>query len=450
MQIKKYRICILLILGVFVGCKKFLDPKPLQSLIVPSNLEDLQALLDDEGTINSLDISAGEISSDDYYLNRSDLESLPYEEYRRMYTWQNDRIFRSTTNDWSSAYRVVFSTNVVLDNLSKIERTPSNQIQWENVKGQALFVRAKQFFSAVLTWAPAYDPATADQDLGVPLRSTQDFNVSSFRASVSDCYRQVTEDLILAGSLLSDEPLAKTRASKPAAWGLLARVYLSMGDYDNCLKYTDLYLQKRGGLLDYNKDINIDLRTPFPRFNKEICFDSFQNHMMLSQSRAKVDYNLYSSYDDNDLRKSAYFRKIAENTFCFKGNYSLGIFGGIATDEVYLMRAECRVRKGDVKGALSDLNALLIKRWKTGTLKLIVIENPKELLNVILLERRKELIMRGLRWMDVKRLNRQGAGIVLKRSLDGKNYELPANDNRYALSIPEDILAYSGMAQNKR
>lgn len=447
---KKYIMCVLLVLGVFAGCKKFLDPKPLQSLTVPSSLEDLQALLDDEGVINSLDISAGEISSDDYYLTRSDLESLPYEEYRRMYTWQNDRIFRPTTNDWSSTYRIVFSTNVVLDNLSKIERTISNQMQWDNVKGQALFIRAKQFFSATLTWAPAYDPTTADLDLGVPLRSTQDFNVLSFRATVSDCYRQVTEDLILAGSLLSDEPLAKTRASKPAVWGLLARVYLSMGDYDNCLKYTDLYLQKRNVLMDYNKDINVDLRTPFPRFNKEVCFDSYQNHMMLSQSRAKVDYNLYGSYDDNDLRKSAFFRKIAENTFCFKGNYSLSIFGGIATDEVYLMRAECRVRKGDAKGALSDLNALLLKRWKTGTLKPIVNENTGELLDVILVERRKELIMRGLRWMDVKRLNKRGAGIVLKRSLDGKNYELPANDHRYALSIPEDVIAYSGMAQNKR
>ncbi|WP_316833657.1 RagB/SusD family nutrient uptake outer membrane protein [Pedobacter nutrimenti] len=447
---KKYIMCILLVLGVFSGCKKFLDPKPLQSLTVPSNLEDLQALLDDEGVINSLDISAGEISSDDYYLTRSDLESLPYEEYRRMYTWQNDRIFRPATNDWSSTYRIVFSTNVVLDNLSKIERTSSNQTQWENIKGQALFIRAKQFFCATLTWAPAYDPATADRDPGVPLRSTQDFNVPSLRATVSDCYKRITEDLILAGSLLSDEPLAKTRASKAAAWGLLARVYLSMGDYENCLKYADLYLQERNGLMDYNKDINVDLRTPFPRFNKEVCFDSFQNHMMLSQSRAKVDYNLYSSYDDNDLRKSAFFRKIAENTFCFKGNYSLGIFGGIATDEVYLMRAECRVRKGDAKGALSDLNALLFKRWKTGTLKLIANENPKELLGIILIERRKELIMRGLRWMDVKRLNKQGAGIVLKRSVDGKNYELPANDHRYALSIPEDVLVYSGMAQNER
>jgi hypothetical protein len=52
--------------------------------------------------------------------------------------------------------------------------------------------------------------------------------------------------------------------------------------------------------------------------------------------------------------------------------------------------------------------------------------------------------------MDVKRLNKQGGGIVLKRSLDGKNYELPANDHRYALSIPEDVIAYSGMAQNER
>ena len=69
---------------------------------------------------------------------------------------------------------------------------------------------------------------------------------------------------------------------------------------------------------------------------------------------------------------------------------------------------------------------------------------------LILLERRKELLMRGLRWMDLKRLNMEGAAITLTRTVNGQVYTLPPNDLRYALPIPEDVIAISGMQQNPR
>ncbi|HEY0177744.1 MAG TPA: RagB/SusD family nutrient uptake outer membrane protein, partial [Pedobacter sp.] len=71
-------------------------------------------------------------------------------------------------------------------------------------------------------------------------------------------------------------------------------------------------------------------------------------------------------------------------------------------------------------------------------------------LRIVLQERRKELIMRGIRWMDIKRLNKEGANITLTRKLNGNVYTLPANDLRFALPIPDDVIAFSGMKQNLR
>jgi len=71
-------------------------------------------------------------------------------------------------------------------------------------------------------------------------------------------------------------------------------------------------------------------------------------------------------------------------------------------------------------------------------------------LGTILNERRKELLFRGLRWSDVKRLNRDGAGIILSREINNQEFVLPPNDKRYAIALPEDVLEMTGMEQNPR
>lgn len=58
--------------------------------------------------------------------------------------------------------------------------------------------------------------------------------------------------------------------------------------------------------------------------------------------------------------------------------------------------------------------------------------------------------MRGLRWMDLKRLNKDSANIILTRQVNGQTYTLQPNDLRYALPLPEDIIQITGMQQNPR
>ena len=103
---------------------------------------------------------------------------------------------------------------------------------------------------------------------------------------------------------------------------------------------------------------------------------------------------------------------------------------------------------------MKDLNALLVTRFKKENGKTTYREihdmNSDELLTRILLERRKSLIFRGIRWYDLKRLNRDGANIVLKRKVEGKEFILQPNDLRYALPIPNDIIELSDIVQNPR
>lgn len=456
-QLKFFKpvLYLFFIMVTVCSCQKYLDAKSDKKLVTPATLQDMQALLDSYWLVNQLDIGAGEVSADNYYLSNADWAGMT-EYYQRMYLWGSDHLFAprldGSGNNWSYSYDNVYRANVVLDNLPGMARTTENQADWDNVKGQALFLRAKSFLQVAWIWSLAYDSVTAATDLGIPLRLTADFNIATTRSSVQHTYDQIIHDIKEAISLLPNTPLQVMRSAKPAALALLARAYLSMRAYDSCAKYADECLLLNNSLLDFNT-LNASASYPVSQFNTEVIYESmYPNPAPLTAARAKMDTILYQAYATNDLRKTIFFRA-GSGSISFKGSYEGGAnkFSGIATDEVYLMRAECFAREGKVTEALNDLNTLMKTRWnKQVTYIPFMATGQRECLTLILNERRKELVMRGLRWMDIKRLNKEGANITLTRVINGQSYTLLPNDLRYALPIPEDIIQITGIQQNWR
>ena len=134
-------------------------------------------------------------------------------------------------------------------------------------------------------------------------------------------------------------------------------------------------------------------------------------------------------------------------------------FIGIAVDEILLTRAECYARNNQLELAVDDLNALLVNRYETGTFTDYIAADftQVELVKLILLERRKELIYRNIRWMDIRRLNTEAdpnymVGELTKTFVDnpGQTYSLPVGDLRYAFLLPEDVILKGGYKQNPR
>jgi starch-binding outer membrane protein, SusD/RagB family len=431
------------------SCKKYLDAKPDQSLQIPSTVDVLQAVFNQSLWINSANgVSFGESSADNYYLEESSYNTLD-QQNRDTYTWTNQH-YSNFPNDWSYLYNIVNVANVVLDNINNVKITPQNRADWNDAKGTALFFRPYAFLQGAFIFCNVYDDTTAEQDYGMALRLTSDFNVPSTRSTLKETYARIIEDSKDAIALLPDLPVNVLRPSKSSACALLARTYLSMRMYDSCLKYAGMSLQIKNSLLDYNT-ISIYNYYSFERFNNEVLFDNVigqPNYYSSNPYFARIDSTLYNDYDDNDLRKALFFNP--ETTgFSFRGSYGqYSIFIGIAVDEVYLMRAECNARLGNKDAALNDLNTLMETRWVTGTFVPFTAASSEEALTLILKERRKELIFRNLRWMDIKRLNKEGANIILKRVINGQIYTLAPNDNRYALPLPADIIKMTGMPQN--
>jgi hypothetical protein len=450
----------------FAACKKsdFLNAKPDDSSVVPSTLTDFQAILDNDlymnGGINTGIIpSIGEIGADNYFLpdatyNSASSTLQPRE--KAEYIWKASPYPGTTITDWNYPYRAIFYCNEVLDGISSLT-TPIEQLQtYNNVKGSALFYRAHMFYQLLQVFAPPYKNNSANGDFGIPLRLTPDINEHISRATLQESYDRVITDLKRSISLLPITPLYKTRPSRPAAYGLLARVYQTMQDYEHALLYADSCLQLKNELLDYNS-LSVSNSFPFQAIgiagNIELLF---QSTLILSVAltSSSTDSILFNSYATNDLRRGVFFS--TSSTRRFKGNYTgtnlNNAFGGIATDEMYLVRAECRARAGAKDAAMADLNTLMKKRWKNGLWTDTIAVDATDALNKILVERRKELLMRGLRWTDLRRLNMDPQYAKnLSRIISGQIYTLSANDLRYVYLIPDDVLSFNpGMPQNLR
>lgn len=450
-QYQFYSILIILFPFFFGACNKYLDIQSNKNQVVPKDLNDLQQILDGAQNINLNFCSIGEVSADDYFLKQRVFDGLS-EEGRKFYTWENP--VYNFNNDWAKAYIPVYSCNLVLDKLKEIERTALNTDEWNNVKGSALFYRASQYLSLIWTYGKAFNEKTSSEDLGIVLRESSDFNVKSERSTVSKSYRVILNDLLEASKLLPEQAIHSMRPSKISAYGTLARTYLSMAKYDSAYYYADKVLAVKHDLVDFNDTKLIDIKSSYPltRFNKETMayFELVTINAQIGVNYANIDTNLYQSYDANDLRKQAFFKMNTDGYVSFKGSYSgsANLFGGPAVDEMLLIRAECSVRKGMIRDGLDDMDYLLLHRYNTGTYLTSNFDSKDRALDFVLAERRKELLFRGLRWSDVKRLNQDGMQIHIKRMVNGKEYILRSGDNHYALPLPDDVIKTTGIPQN--
>ncbi|WP_185212270.1 RagB/SusD family nutrient uptake outer membrane protein [Sphingobacterium mizutaii] len=436
----------------FTGCEKFLDEKPDKKLVVPSTVQDAQALMNKTDVFTTMYPASGEFAAGDFYLLTEDWQSLTEQSHQQSYIWGDDVFNEYERNDWSLPYVAVYNSNVILDAITKGEIKKGTQNQIDDIRGQALFFRSYAFYSLLQIFSKAWDNTTSNTDPGIPLRLSSDFNIPTTRSNVAECYEQIINDTKEAVYLLNKNTTLKTRPSKAAAYAFLSRVYLNIGKYEEALSSANNALSFNNVLIDYNI-LDPTAEFPFALFNEEVIYHASLRAYLPYPPSPKIEPELFASYNNHDLRKSLLFLNNDDGSSSYKAGYNGddGLFNGLATNELYLIRAECYARLGNTSQALENLNTLLAKRWLTGYFIPFSVATPDEALEIILQERRKELIFRGLRWSDLKRLNKDPRfAVTLTRTVEDKEYRLPPNDNRYLFQIPAAVIEMTGIEQNPR
>lgn len=465
----------MILLCVTSSCENFINTVP-KGQVIPKEVNHYLQLM--EGLQPSLEYM--ELSSPDTWLPDNDIyysfDKMPADITNR-YIWDEaEYIFGLgvSDNNYDNMYNSIYIYNVIIDRV--LDAVGSCTYTKEEVQAMAKVHRAASYFALVEIYGKQYNPTTANTDLGVVIRNGTDINEKLSRATVQEVYDYIIKDLTEAASILTDNiGELSNRPSKGAAYGMLSRVYLFMGEYDKAYEYADLTLKTIEGqraIIDYNTIEPVqsfDARQgligytdlfPSPAQNTEVIYarSNVERWTLMSEELSsampEIKYS-GSTALPHDLRK---IFMVSPASSGLSGWYA-GTFRhhhlGIDVSEMILTRAEAAIRKStiDLTIALSDLNEVRRNRICSVWYEDCKATTPADILAEILLERRLEFYMTYMSFFDMKRQNSGllGSSSTAKdftRSVKGTRYTMTKNSDHYTYLIPFNAVAQGGYEQN--
>lgn len=226
---------------MLTSCDDYLDKLP-----------DNRATLDTEDKVTKLLVSAYartnsvlmmEMASDNARDNGSTF-SIEDQGQEEAYLWQSI----TDTNDdypkyfWDACYGAIAAANQALTAIDDLGNPASLQPQ----RGEALLCRAWAHFQLANVFCLAYNPLSADTDMGLPYAIAPETVVSPKyeRGTMKDLYERIAEDIEAGVPLINDNiyTVPKYHFNKKAANAFAARFYLYYQKWDKVIEYANAAL----------------------------------------------------------------------------------------------------------------------------------------------------------------------------------------------------------------
>ncbi|TVR28172.1 MAG: RagB/SusD family nutrient uptake outer membrane protein [Balneolaceae bacterium] len=346
--------------------------------------------------------------------------------------WTGEPInsFGSGVGGWGR-YSGINDLNTVIKHAPTVDGFSENERA--RIVGETLFLRALSYHDLVKVYG--YEPTKIVDgwDRGVILRTepTETVEQTAFqsRASVLEIYEQIERDLLESISLLSQsDGNAPTFVSLAASHALLSRVYLYWERWDDAITHATLAIENTGVTV-VGPGAVADMyggSGPNPESIFELKFTSSEslgvNVALSSALTPNVWLDVLPSdeflalFAPEDARNDLY--PITESNYPdvigtqneglrYVAKYDATVATHtdnvpvIRISEVYLTRAEAYAERGNAGDAVLANNDLNVIRTNRGLDAYVA--PPADLVEEILLERRRELAFEGHRWQDLKR-----------------------------------------------
>ncbi|WP_430815597.1 RagB/SusD family nutrient uptake outer membrane protein [Carboxylicivirga sp. RSCT41] len=354
---------------------------------------------------------------------------------------------------WWAAYKVIYDANQLVAYAKDIP--DATEAQKKEIEGQGKALRAYVMLKLVQLYAPAY---SAEPDALSIINITEPVEANSEdlpRATTREVYAQIEADLLSAISLLknndeddrTEDRYDEGFFDKRSANALLARLYLDMQEWEKARDHAKA-AHEGIGLMDLAEWVNFGfaLRTSETLFTVAYTLSDNNTYLTIpsfyypvagySSIRLNDQFvDLFSSLDarkeyviiqDDQIDTERHF------TLKFMHNQQVGNAERIAirTTEMYLIEAECEAELGNTSVAqevLWEVQKRVFSRSSKTT------ASGQDLIDEILLERRKELFGEGFRLNDIKRRS-----LPLVR--EGNHWAdadfTYGDDNYYRLTLP--------------
>jgi len=368
---------------------------------------------------------------------------------------------------WSFYYKLIDNANRIIAN---IDNSSGPQEERDNVKGQALAIRAYSYMNLINGWQHTYKGNESKP--GVPLY-TEPTSDGKGRGTVQEVYTQIVSDLDEAISLLNGiDRIHISHIDQNTAHGLRARVALQMEDFGAAATHANAARQGHTLMTatQYNAanafsdmgannewiwglEINTEQATIYASYYSHI--DVATGGYAALGTQKKITKWLYDQIEDGDVRKDG-FRPPGTGTSSYPdynqnklrvpspGSWAAD-YGLMRAGEMYLIEAEALLRQSAANEdqARTVLESLVKVRYPAYDASGLT---GQALLDEIWLQRRIELWGEGFALWDIKRLKQglnrpTGPGNHGAPNFNPRLYTLPAEDAQFLFRIPQPELA---------
>lgn len=402
--------------------------------------------------------------------------------------WQWD--IRSTNSEiesvYAALYRVIGRCNFYLDKVGELRAslTDDDEIEYlDYYTGEVYCARALAYSELLKCFCKAYDPATADSDLGVVLADSYFGEKPAKRASLKESYDFVINDLKKAEEMLDEENdyFDAPYFTNASAHAIHARVALYMQDWDAAIEHSSVlidsdvfelatarsYVTSTQTFLKYLWTNDTSYENIWRIGYTSTSYGSAQGAVFLNYT---TDYYYYypdyvpaqwvlNLYGSGDARYDAYFAN-AQTGYLhqltwpllikYYGNetlmqsliYHVNMPKPLRLAEQYLIRAEAYCEKGNYSSASADLSALRQTRYTTGG---SISVNAANWQATISDERVRELYMEGFRLHDLKRWNKGFERTPQSQTQsEGSSLKIEAGNPLFVWPIPNHEIVSPG------
>lgn len=453
-----------------VGCNDYIDVMP-KGMRIPTTLADYEALLRYEYSINYAPSLQDQYLLNDKFVGVNNCRNV--DDLRTAnYMWKEDRdrceLNSSTEDVFDYNYGIIGIANTIIE--AAPDATQATEKEKNEVMAYAYALRAFALFRVVNFYADAYTPEKAATTPGVPLIYSGGLGTAWHQGTVKEVYDQIMEDFNKAIELgIPEKAMTIIHPNRASVEAGIARACLSMRDYEGALSHAEAALSRHNALFNwyeyystYEKQINDPddynkLSSPMGHGCVENMWHCSGNgnpnypyaDIDISEERAakfeKGDMKFLARWKEYQSATDKYHKSM------FTGYYN---FAGVATPEVYLIKAECQARKGQVAEALKTLDQVRVTRIHPDFYKESTAANTAEAIDLIRQTKDNEMMNTQTPFIDYKRYNAEGTyARTLTKEFDGKTYTLAPDSHLWTMVFPANAINRPGngvLTQNSK